>query len=40
MTDIDDPDEEIWATAMTFVPGSVQFNPITGILTMAWEESG
>jgi len=40
MTDIDDPDEEIWATAMTFVPGAAQFNPITGILTMAWEESG
>ena len=40
MTDIDDPDEEIWATAMTFVPGAVQFNPITGILTMAWEDSG
>jgi len=38
MTDIDDPDEEIWATAMTFVPGAAQFNPITGILTMAWEE--
>ena len=40
MTDIDDPDEEIWATAITFVPGAAQFNPITGILTMAWEESG
>jgi len=40
MTDIDDPDEEIWATSMTFVPGAAQFNPITGILTMAWDEAG
>mgnify|MGYP003743809003 FL=1 len=40
MTDIDDPDEEIWASAMTFVAGAAQFNPITGILTMAWEEAG
>ena len=40
MTDIDDPDEEIWATAMTFVAGAAQFNPITGILTMAWDEAG
>ena len=40
MTDIDDPDEEIWASAMTFVPGAAQYNPITGVLTMAWEEAG
>ncbi len=40
MTDIDDPVEEIWATATTFVPGAAQFNPITGILTMEWSEPG
>ena len=40
MTDIDDSDEEIWASAMTFVPGAAQYNPITGVLTMAWEEAG
>ena len=40
MTDIDDPIEEIWATATTFVPGAAQYNPITGILTMEWSEPG
>ena len=40
MTDIDDPTEEIWATATTFVPGAAQFNPITGILNMEWSEPG
>ena len=40
ITDIDDPDEEIWASAMTFIAGAAQFNPITGILTMAWDEAG
>jgi hypothetical protein len=40
ITDIDDPDEEIWASAMTFISGAAQFNPITGILTMAWDEAG
>jgi len=40
MADIDDPVEEIWATATTFVPGAAQFNPITGILTMEWSEPG
>ena len=40
MTDIDDPAEEIWATATTFVPGAAQFNPITGILSMEWSEPG
>ena len=40
ITDIDDPEEEIWATATTFVPGAAQYNPITGILTMEWSEAG
>ena len=39
ITDIDDPEEEIWATATTFVPGAAQYNPITGILTMEWSEA-
>jgi len=40
MADIDDPVEEIWTTATTFVPGAAQYNPITGILTMEWSEPG
>ena len=40
MTDIDDPDEEIWPSVSTFVPGAAQLNQITGILTMEWSEAG
>ena len=40
VTDIDDPDDEIWITAITFVPGAVQYNPISGTLTMSWDEVG
>ncbi len=40
MTDIDDPVEEIWATATTAIPGAAQYNPITGILTLGWSEPG
>ena len=39
MTDIDDPDEEIWPSVSTFVPGAAQLNQITGILTMEWSVS-
>ena len=40
ITDIDDPDEEIWPSASTFVPGAAQLNQITGILSMEWSEAG
>ena len=40
VTDVDDSDEEIWITVSTFVPGAVQYNPISGIATMSWDEAG
>ena len=40
VSDVDDPSEEIWVTVTTFVPGAVQYNPISGIATMSWSESG
>lgn len=40
VSDVDDPSEEIWVTVTTFVPGAVQYNPISGIATMSWGESG
>ena len=38
VSDVDDPSEEIWVTVTTFVPGAVQYNPISGIATMSWGE--
>tara|TARA_Y100001936_G_scaffold249109_1_gene298565 strand:- start:3342 stop:6524 length:3183 start_codon:yes stop_codon:yes gene_type:complete len=40
ITDVDDPDDEIWVTASNIVPGAVLYNPITGLLTVSWEEPG
>lgn len=40
ITDVDDPDEEIWITVTTFVPGALQYNPVSGIATMTWSEAG
>ncbi|HIE81763.1 MAG TPA: hypothetical protein EYQ07_04460 [Candidatus Poseidoniales archaeon] len=40
VTDIDDPDEEIWITVTTYVPGAVLYNPISGMVTMSWDEAG
>jgi len=40
MSDVDDPDEEIWVDVDTRVPGSVQFDHINGVLNMMWEEPG
>ena len=39
VSDVDDPDEEIWISVTTFVPGALQFNPISGIATMSWSEA-
>jgi len=38
--DVDDPVEEIWATASSNSGGSVALNPITGELDMFWDEAG
>ena len=40
ISDVDDSEEDIWITVTTFVPGAVQFNPISGLATMSWENSG
>ena len=40
MSDVDDPDDEIWVDVDTSVPGSVQFDHINGVLNMMWEEPG
>jgi len=40
MSDVDDPNEEIWVDVDTSVPGSVQFDHINGVLNMMWEEPG
>ena len=40
MSDIDDPDDEIWVDVDTSVPGSVQFDHINGVLNMLWDEPG
>ena len=40
MSDIDDPDEEIWVDVDTSIPGSVQFDHINGVLDMLWDEPG
>ena len=40
MSDVDDPDEEIWVDVDTSVPGSVQFDHINGVLNMMWEDPG
>ena len=40
VTDVDDPADEIWITVTSFVPGAVVYNPISGMATMSWEDSG
>ena len=40
ITDVDNSDDEIWIVVSNEVPGSTQWNPITGILSMSWQESG
>ena len=40
ITDVDDSDDEIWIVVSNEVTGSTQWNPITGILSMSWQESG
>ena len=40
ITDVDNSDDEIWIVVSNEVTGSTQWNPITGILSMSWQESG
>ena len=40
ITDIDNSDDEIWVVVNNNVTGSTMWNPITGILSMSWQESG
>jgi thiol-disulfide isomerase/thioredoxin len=40
LTDIDDDDAEIWATAQSSTPGAAQYNPISGLLTATYDSAG
>jgi len=40
ITDVDDPDDEIWVTATNVVPGAVLYSPISGLLSVSWQEAG
>ncbi|GIS49705.1 MAG: hypothetical protein Ct9H90mP23_3770 [Methanobacteriota archaeon] len=40
VSDVDDSEGDIWITVTTFVPGAVQYNPISGLATMSWEDAG
>tara|TARA_B100001109_G_scaffold249982_1_gene242592 strand:+ start:198 stop:1994 length:1797 start_codon:yes stop_codon:yes gene_type:complete len=40
VSDIDDPDEEIWITASSYYPGAVFYDPISGTLEANWPEAG
>lgn len=40
MSDIDDPDDEIWVDVDTSVPGAAQFDYVSGALNMQWDEPG
>ena len=40
ITDVDNSDDEIWVVVSNDVTGSTQWNPITGILSMSWQEPG
>ena len=40
ISDIDDPDDEIWVDVDTRVSGSAQYDHIAGLLNMQWEEPG
>ena len=39
VSDVDDSQDDIWITVTTFVPGAVQYNPISGLATMSWEDA-
>jgi len=40
ISDIDDPDDEVWVDVDTTVPGAAHFNHLDGVLSMKWESPG
>ena len=40
MSDIDDPNDEIWLSATTSTPGALHYDYLNGILDMEWAEPG
>ncbi len=40
LSDVDDPDDEIWTTVQASPAGAAQYNPISGILMLHWEDVG
>ena len=40
ITDIDDPDDEIWVDVDTSIPGAAQFDYVSGVLNMQWDQPG
>jgi hypothetical protein len=40
LSDVDDPDDEIWTTVQASPAGAAQYNPISGILMLHWEIVG
>jgi len=40
ITDVDNSDDEIWTVVTTDVSGAAQWNPLSGVLVMSWQESG
>ena len=40
ISDIDDPDDEIWVDVDTSIPGAAQFDYVTGVLDMQWNQPG
>ncbi len=40
ITDIDDPDSEIWVSVSSAISGSVQYDYSSGDLSFSWDESG
>ena len=40
ISDIDDPEDEIWVDVDTSIPGAAQFDHVTGVLNMQWDLPG
>ena len=40
ISDIDDPDDEIWVDVDTSIPGAAQFDYVSGVLNMQWDQAG
>ena len=40
ITDIDDPDDEAWVDVDTSIPGAAQFDYVSGVLNMQWDQPG